>query len=299
MIGHALLAEAAARGHNAIPIQRPAKSSSTQAARAGTILWDPEAVHPFADLEMLEGMDAVVHLAGANVAAHRWTPAYKRHICESRTQPTSALALVLARLQRPPKVLVSASATGFYGTRGEEVLTEEAPSGEGFLCKVCDAWEHATAPAEAAGIRVVHARFGVVLSPFGGALKQMLPLFRMGLGGRLGNGQEWMSWIALEDLLKALFWTMEHEGLQGPVNMSSPQPVRNTEFTKALAAAVHRPAVLPAPAFALRAAFGEMANEMLLTSCRVVPAKLQESGFVFGQPEIGAALAGMLRYARA
>lgn len=299
MIGHALLAEAAARGHHGIPVQRPAQNPRMQPARAGAILWDPEAVHPFADLEMLEGMDAVVHLAGANIAAQRWTPAYKRQICESRTQPTSALALVLARLQRPPKVLVSASATGFYGSRGEELLTEETPGGEGFLCRVCDAWERATAPAEAAGIRVVHARFGVVLSPFGGALKQMLPLFRMGLGGRLGNGQEWMSWIALEDLLNALFWAMEHEGLQGPVNMSSPQPVRNTEFTKALAAAVHRPAVLPAPAFALRTAFGEMANEMLLTSCRVVPAKLQESGFVFGQPEIGAALAGMLRYARA
>ena len=304
MIGHALQAAARARGIEAVPVQRPLRDrrggkGGTQApASPGTILWEPEAAQPFADLEQLEGFDAVVHLAGANLAARRWTPEYKKTILESRTQPTGALALALARLQRPPRMLLSASATGFYGSRGDEVLTEESAAGTGFLSEVCQAWESAASPAVAAGMRVVHLRFGVVLTPFGGALKQMLPLFRAGLGGRLGNGQAWQSWIGLEDLLGAVFHTLEHEELGGAVNVVAPEPVRNVEFTRALGAALRRPAVLPAPAFALRAALGEIADEALLASCRAMPTKLEASGFAFAEPEIGGALGKMLSASR-
>ncbi len=297
MIGHALRAAARARGHEAVPVQRPLRSGqgTTQApADPGTILWEPGDSNPFADLEQLEGFDAVVHLAGANLAAHRWTAEYKRSILESRTLTTSALALTLARLQRPPKVLLSASATGFYGSRGDEVLTEDAAPGSGFLSEVCQAWENAASPALAAGIRVVYLRFGVVLTPFGGALKQMLPLFRSGLGGRLGNGKAWLSWILLEDLLQSVFHAIDHAELSGPVNVVAPEPVTNGDFTRALASTLHRPAVLPAPAFALRAAFGQMADEALLSSCRAVPARLTASGFQFRQPRIAEALAAIL-----
>ena len=296
MIGHALRAAARTRGMDAVPVQRPIRGKDTAATPAapGAILWEPAASQPFADLALLEGFDAVVHLAGANLSAQRWTPEYKKVILESRTQPTGALALALARLQKPPRVLLSASATGIYGSRGDEILTEDSAPGTGFLSEVCQAWEHATAPALAAGIRVAHVRFGVVLTPHGGALKQMLPIFRTGLGGRLGDGQEWMSWIALEDLLSAIFHTLEHDELQGAVNVVAPDPVRNAEFTKALGAALHRPAIMPAPAFALRAAFGEMADAALLTSCRVLPKRLQESGFTFAYPKIADALQHML-----
>ncbi len=297
MIGHALRASAAARGADAVPAQRPLrdrKDAGQAPASPETILWEPEAAQPFADLEQLEGFDAVVHLAGANLAARRWTPEYKKTILESRTQPTGALALTLARLQKPPRVLVCASATGFYGSRGDEVLTEESAQGKGFLSEVCAAWENAAAPAVSAGIRVVHLRFGVVLTPFGGALKQMLPLFRAGLGGRLGSGKQWMSWVTLDDLLEAVFHTIEHEQLRGPVNVAAPEPVRNVEFTRALGAALRRPAVLPAPAFALRAAFGEMADEALLASCRAVPKTLEASGFRFAEQRMDGALNKML-----
>ncbi len=297
MIGHALRAFAAARGIQAIPVQRPLRGDAKAQAPASpnAILWEPDAAQPFADLERLEGFDAVVHLAGANISAHRWSAQYKQVIRNSRTLPTGALSLALARLQQPPKVLLSASATGFYGSRGDEVLTEDSGPGTGFLTDVCKEWENATAPARIAGIRVVHMRFGVVLTPFGGALRQMLPVFRAGLGGQLGNGRAWLSWIALEDLLAATLHAMEHDELIGPVNVVSPNPVRNAEFTRALAAALKRPAIVPVPAFALQAAFGRVANEALLASCRAEPAKLSSSGFAFADPDIGGALAKMLR----
>ena len=296
MIGHALRAEAVARGIEAIPIQRPLHGDGKGQAPASpdTILWEPGATHPFADLSRLEGFDAVVHLAGANLNAQRWSAAYKQTILQSRTQTTGALALALARLRNPPKVLLSASATGFYGSRGDEVLTEDAEGGTGFLSEVCKAWESATSPALAAGMRVVHLRFGVVLNPYAGALKQMLPIFKAGLGGKLGSGRQWTSWITLQDLLAAVLHAIAHEELQGPVNVVAPEPVRNTEFTKALGAALKRPAFLPAPAFALRAAFGEMADEALLASCRAIPAKLQASDFTFKTPTIREALEPML-----
>ena len=296
MIGHALRAAAQARGIEAVPVQRPLRGDGAEAAPAGTdtILWEPEATQPFADLGSLEGFDVVIHLAGANLAAKRWSAAYKKVILNSRTQPTGALALALARLKHPPRLLLSASATGFYGSRTDEVLTEQSGLGTGFLSEVCQAWENATAPAVSAGIRVAHLRFGVVLTPFGGALRQMLPLFRLGFGGKLGSGKQWTSWITLKDLLEAVFHIMADEQASGPYNVVAPAPVRNIDFTRALGAALHRPAVLPAPAFALRAAFGQMADEALLTSCRVLPERLEASGFQFGTPEIGAALESLL-----
>ncbi len=297
MIGHALLAASRARGIDAVPVQRPVRETrgvSAAPASPETILWEPEAAQPFADLERLEGFNAVVHLAGANISGHRWTPEYKKTILNSRTSTTGALALTLARLREPPKLLISASATGIYGSRGDEVLTEDSSTGSGFLADVCRQWENAAAPAVSAGMRVVHPRFGVVLTPFGGALKQMLPLFRAGLGARLGSGQQWTSWITLDDLLQAIFHILDHEQLQGPVNVVAPNPVRNADFIKALGHALKRPAFLPAPAFALRAAFGQMADEALLASCRAVPASLQSSDFTFGHGTIEEALGGML-----
>ena len=296
MIGHAMRAAAAGRSWQATPIQRPLRGNPLRQAPApaDAILWEPHAPEPFASLEALEGYDAAIHLSGANISAHRWTPAYRKTILESRTLTTGALALALARLQQPPRVLITASATGFYGSRGDEQLTEASDAGTGFLSEVCSLWESAASPAVAAGLRVVHTRFGVVLTPFGGALSQMLPLFRAGLGGKLGNGRQWMSWIALEDLLQAVFHCVEEETLSGPVNLVSPNPVQNSEFTRALGKALHRPTLVPAPAFALRAAFGEMADETLLTSCRALPEKLLGSGFAFQLPEIRGALNHML-----
>ena len=296
MIGHALRAAAVTRGWEAVPAMRPGRGNPLrqEPASPDALLWEPEAAQPFADLELLEGFDVVVHLSGANISGKRWTPAYKKTIIESRTLTTGALSLALARLRKPPAVLITASATGFYGSRGDEELTEESGPGSNFLSEVCQLWEGAASPAVAAGMRVVHARFGVVLTPFGGALQQMLPLFRMGLGGKLGSGRQWMSWIGLEDLLGTLFHCVEHTELHGAVNLVSPQPVRNSEFAQALARVLRRPAALPAPAFALRAAFGEMANETLLASCRALPECLSASGFSFRLPEIGAALRHML-----
>ncbi len=296
MIGHALIAAAAASGVDAVPLQRAAKKNSNGQTPAlpDTVIWEPGAAHPFADLELLEGFDAVVHLAGANISGRRWTPAYKKEILDSRTQPTGVLALTLARLQRPPKVLLTASATGFYGSRGEEVLTEESGPGRGFLAEVCQAWEAAAAPAASSGMRLAHLRFGVVLTPFGGALKQMLPVFRAGAGGKLSSGRMWQSWIGLSDLLAAVLHAARHESLSGPVNVVAPEPVRNEEFTRALAAALHRPALFPVPRLALRLAFGGIADEALLASCRAVPHKLQQSGFRFLHPEIGEAFKSML-----
>ena len=191
-------------------------------------------------------------------------------------------------------MLVCASAIGIYGDRGDEVLTEDSPPGKGFLAETCVAWEAATRAAESAGIRVVHARFGVVLSPQGGALARLLPLFRLGLGGNLGSGREWMPWLSLRDAVGILRYCIDHEEIRGPVNFVAPSPITNADFTKALAATLHRPAILPAPAFALRLAFGEMADQALLASARVVPAKLIQAGYPFADPEIAPALRSLL-----
>jgi uncharacterized protein len=258
------------------------------------IPWNPQAEEPVADFRQLEGLDAAIHLSGANLSSHRWTESYKREIVASRVNSTLALGRIFRALKQPPRALLCASATGIYGDRGSEILTEESPPGQGFLAETCVVWEGAAGAAKSLGIRVVHLRFGVVLTAEGGALKQMLPIFRMAAGGRLGSGRQWMSWIALPDLIRAILHTLKAETLKGPVNMVAPSPVTNADFTRALGQAVHRPAILPAPAFALRLAFGEMADEALLASARAVPERLLNSGFRFDSPDISAALRAVL-----
>jgi uncharacterized protein (TIGR01777 family) len=268
--------------------------SHSDEAASDTILWNPSSSRPIADLDGLAGIDAVVHLSGANVAAGRWTPKYKREIVSSRVDTTRALVAAITQLTPRPRVLVCASAIGVYGDRGDEILPEAAAPGTGFLAETCVGWENAARAAEDAGIRVVHARFGVVLSPAGGALAKLLPLFRLGLGGNLGDGRAWMPWITLDDAVAVLRYCIREESLHGPVNAVAPQAVTNAEFTRALGAALHRPTVIPAPAFALRLAFGEMADEALLASCRVVPQELRQAGFQFTDPQIAPALRRLL-----
>jgi uncharacterized protein (TIGR01777 family) len=261
----------------------------------GQIRWDPSASPAISQPEALENLGAVVHLSGANVAAHRWTAAYKREIASSRVDSTRALAAALAGLRRPPQALLVASATGIYGNRGAELLDETVSLGTGFLADLCQQWEAAAEPAVQAGIRVVHLRFGVVLGPGPGALGKMLPIFRLGLGGRLGSGRQWMSWISLDDAIAAILFLLATPSLAGPVNITAPRPVTNTEFTRVLAGAVHRPAVFPVPAFALRLALGEMADEALLSSARAYPARLHAAGFRFALPDLDNALARALQ----
>jgi len=246
----------------------------------------------------LSSLRAVIHLSGANIAAHRWTSAYKAEMRSSRVDTTSRLASALASLSYKPQVLLVASATGFYGNRGDELLTEHSAAGSGYFPTLCREWESAAAPAIDAGIRVVHLRFGVVLGCLNGkaegALARLLPLFRLGLGGPIGNGRQWMSWIALNDLVRAVFFAADKPTLAGPLNLVAPAPVTNTEFTRELAKAVHRPALLPVPAFAMRLAFGAMAEEALLASTRAIPQRLAESGFRFDAPLLSIALRQIL-----
>lgn len=259
---------------------------------SGEIQWDP--IAGTIEANKLEGFDALIHLAGDPIAAGRWTPQKKARIRDSRVIGTQLLAESLARLTRPPKVFVCASAIGYYGNRGDEILTEESSPGSGFLGKVGQEWEKATEPAIQKGIRVVNLRFGIVMSPKGGALKLMLPPFRMGAGGVLGNGRQIMSWVALDDVVGAIQFALTHDSLQGPVNVVAPQPVANLQFTKTLGKVLKRPTLFPVPAFAVRLLFGEMADEALLASARVAPMKLKAAGFSFRHPELEGALRAML-----
>jgi uncharacterized protein len=289
LIGSALLRAAQNNSAEAVRLARGHRASAP-----GVIYWNlrkPEsAVHPME----LEDFDAVVHLCGANVA-HRWTAQYREEIVTSRVTSTRALCETLVRVRRRPQVLLCASAVGIYGNRGDEVLSEASGAGTGFLAETCVAWEGAARPASEAGIRVVHLRFGVVLDRQGGALKKMLTAFRMGLGGTLGSGRQWMSWISLGDAVRALLFLMEREDLSGAFNLTAPNPVTNRTLTRSLAQTVHRPAILPVPALALRIAFGDLADEGLLASCRAMPQRLQQAGFAFDDGEIGPALAALLR----
>lgn len=260
-------------------------------AAPGQLCWNPAVTPAFAESAPLEGLAAAIHLSGASVAGHRWTPAYKREMRSSRVDSTRRLAAALARLRRPPQSLLVASAVGFYGNRGDELLDETSAPGTGYMADLCREWEQAAQPAADAGIRVVHLRFGVVLGPGAGALAKLLPLFRLGLGGRLGSGRQWMSWISLADAITAVLFALDTPALAGPVNLTAPRPVTNAEFTRALALAVHRPALLPAPAFALRLALGEMADEALLSGARVFPSRLTTAGFQFTHQTVAAALA--------
>lgn len=285
LVGTQLAAFLSTGGHDVAGIVRKPRNM-------GDIHWDPDTRSM--ESGALEGMDAVIHLAGESIAAGRWSVESKKRILESRTAGTRFLCEKLAGLVYKPRVLVCASAIGFYGDRGHESLDENSTSGDGFLADVCRQWEDATAPARVAGIRVVNLRIGVVLTPLGGALAQMLKPFRLGLGGVLGDGQQYMSWISLDDLLAAIVHVIATPALQGPVNATAPTPVPNAEFIRTLACVLRRPALLPAPAFALRAALGEMADALLLASTRVLPRRLMETGFVFRSSDLHGALADML-----
>lgn len=267
---------------------------SRSSAEGRIIEWNPASLDVGVPLARLEGFDTAIHLSGANIS-RRWTKRYRDEIVRSRVDSTRALCTSLAKLQRPPRVLLSASAVGIYGSRGDEVLTEAASSGTGFLAETCIAWEAATAPAREAGVRVVHLRFAVVMNVHDSALGKMLPIFRAGLGGRLGSGCQWMSWISLHDVVRVLFFLIGRDDLSGPFNLAAPNPVTNQTFTEALARTLHRPALLPVPRAALRLAFGPMADEALLASQRAVSRRLQQAGFRFDDEEIGATLRGLLR----
>jgi hypothetical protein len=255
-------------------------------AAPNEVRWDPMASIP---PQQISGFDTVIHLTGENVAG-LWTTAKKQRIRESRVVSTQNLSQALVRAEKRPAVFVCASAIGYYGSRGDEVLTEESPSGSGFLAEVCHEWETATVAAREAGIRVVNLRIGIVLSRHGSALKQMLLPFRLGMGGRIGSGRQWWSWIHIDDVVYAVWHIVRGDAIAGPVNMTAPNPVTNAEFTRTLAGVLHRPALLPIPAFATRLAFGEFADDGLLASARIVPNKLLALGFEFRFPELVAAL---------
>jgi hypothetical protein len=265
-------------------IRGPARS-------AGQISWDPLAPVPPA---AVSGFQAVIHLAGESIVG-RWTPAKKEAIRKSRVLGTRHLTAALAQAEVKPRVLVCASAIGFYGDRGDEILTEESSAGLGFLSEVCREWETASQIAEAAGIRTVNVRFGLVLSARGGALDKILTPFKLGLGGRVGSGKQWWSWIHVDDIVGAIHHVMQTDSLSGPVNLVAPNPVRNAEFTQELASVLKRPAFLPVPEFALRLAFGKMAaEELLLASQRVKPAKLESSGYAFRFNDLRGALENLI-----
>jgi uncharacterized protein (TIGR01777 family) len=288
LIGRALCGSLEADGHRVVRLVRP----GGRAAPGATVSWSPDA--GTIDAAGLEGLDAVVHLAGEGIAERRWSDTQKQRILESRTKGTSLLASTLAALERPPKVLLSGSAIGWYGDRGDEVLTEQSAPGEGFLTDVCQAWEQATRPAEDAGIRVAHLRTGIVLSRHGGALAKMLPLFRFGLGGKLGNGRQVWSWITLADHLAATRFLLDHD-VTGAVNLTAPAPASNAAFTRALGAALRRPTLVPVPSFGPGLLLGrELAHNLLFTSADVRPARLTEAGFTFTHADLDTALRAVL-----
>jgi hypothetical protein len=281
-IGQALVAHLGATGHRVVRLVRRGADASR-----GDVTWDPS--KGVLDPAALDGVQAVVNLAGEPVA-ERWTADRKRRIKSSRVEGTTLIAKTLVGLARPPRVLVNASAIGIYGDRGDEVLDESAKPGTGFLADVAQAWEASAAPAVERGIRTVLARFGIVLGAAGGALEKMLPPFKLGAGGRLGSGKQWMSWVTLDDVVAAIDYAITSDRVSGPVNVVAPNPVTNADFTHELGHALHRPAVATVPAFALRFAYGEMGEAVLLASQRVIPAALQRAGFLFKHTILGDAL---------
>jgi uncharacterized protein len=293
LVGTALLPALQAAGHTPIRLVRPGNSAPDAITGHGfDVQWNPLTGELGG---AAVGADAVVNLAGASIAGGRWTEKRKRELRSSRVDATRALVGALARMAARPRVLISASAIGWYGDGGDEILTEERAAATDFLGSMAADWEAEARKAEALGIRVVLGRFGVVLAKQGGALPVMARPFRFGVGGRLASGRQWMSWIALEDAVRVLLLALENESVRGPVNLVSPQPVRNAEFTESLATALHRPAIFPAPAFALRLALGkEMADALLLSSVRVQPAVLERLGFNFQHPTLDETLRSLL-----
>jgi len=287
LIGSALVPHLSAQGHQVTRLVR-----GPLADAGDTILWSPDAGR--IDLAALEGFGAVVHLAGESLTGWPWTESKKARIRQSRVLGTRLLCESLAQLKRPPRLALCASAVGYYGNRGSDLLIEESGPGTGFLATVCREWEDAASAAREAGIRVVHARFGIVLSRHGGALAQMLPIFRSGAAGPIGSGRQYISWIAIDDAIGAILHALAARSLAGALNVSAAAPVTNAEFAKTLARVLHRPAALTVPAFAIRFMLGEMADEMLLASARMHPRRLLEAGYVFQHPELEGALRHLL-----
>jgi hypothetical protein len=291
-VGTALCQDLQRSGHTVCRLVRPGTAAEkTRGADGFDVNWNP-ATGELGGAAV--GADAVVNLAGASIAQGRWTAGRKQLLLASRVDTTGALVQALSKMAARPRVLVSASGIGYYGSCGDQVLTEESPLGHDFLSRLGQEWEAEAAKAEALGIRVVRARFGVILAKHGGALPRMARPFLWGVGGRIGSGKQWMSWITLQDVVGILRFALENGAARGPLNVVSPQPVRNAEFTKELAKTLHRPALFPAPAFALRLLLGEMADELLLSSQRVLPAQLEKLGYRFLHPDLAAALTNVL-----
>jgi uncharacterized protein (TIGR01777 family) len=292
LIGRALVPALEAAGHRVIRLTRPS-TEVRDGSGAATVAWDP--ADGTIDAAGLEGIDGVVHLGGVGIGDARWTSARKRDIVESRTLSTRFLARTVAGLVRPPRVFVSASAVGFYGDRGDEVITEASPPGGGFLSEVCVAWEEATPPAATAGIRVVTPRIGIVLDATGGVLRKLLTPFKLGLGGRLGSGRQYKSWIATPDVVGGITAALTDASLIGPVNLTAPNPVTNAEFTATFGRVLGRPTAIPTPLLPLRLRFGdELVQSLLLDGQRVAPRKLLDSGYAFAAPDLDGALRTVL-----
>ncbi len=287
LVGSELIKCFKGRGHEVMRLVRSEEQLSDD-----TLLWDPE--HHELKLSDFENFDVVINLAGENISIGRWTDEKKQKIRDSRVMGTHMLAELLARLENPPKLFLNASAIGYYGNRGDEVMTESSEPGAGFLSDVCQKWEEATDPAKNAGIRVVKLRIGVVLSTSGGALARMLLPFKLGLAGVIGSGKQYMSWIAMDDLIGIVLHIVNHENLEGPINAVSPHPVTNYAFTKALGKVLKRPTIFPMPAWVARFIMGEMADSLVLSSTRVAPNVLQQSDYTFLYPSIDKALEHLL-----
>ena len=287
LVGSALIKSLVEDGHEIVRLVRSEPDFGSP-----DIAWHPEL--GAVDAQRFEGLDAVFHLAGESIASGRWNEEKKRAIRDSRVRDTRLLSETLAGLSQPPPVFACASAIGYYGSRGDEVLTEESGPGSDFLASVCVEWEDATRPAVEKGIRTVNARFGIILDRNGGALAKMLTPFRMGIGGRIGDGKQWMSWIALSDVVAGLKFMLLDAGAKGPVNFVAPEPVTNAEFTATLGRVLSRPTFFPIPRFGVRLAFGEMGDALLLTSQRVDPAVLEDKGFPFYWPTLESALRHLL-----
>ncbi|MCS6873944.1 MAG: TIGR01777 family oxidoreductase [Pyrinomonadaceae bacterium] len=287
LVGKSLISNL--QGHEVFKLVRKGTGDKNE------IIWDAERGFSESEEAKLTGFDAVINLAGDNVASQRWTPEKKQRIRLSRTLGTKNLVEALKRRNVNPKVFISASAIGFYGNRGDEVLTEESSPGEGFFPEVCQQWETEAKRAEELGSRVVLLRIGIVLAKEGGALKKMLLPFRLGLGGVVGSGNQWMSWIALEDLIRIILFVLEKDKIKGPFNCTSPNPVTNLEFTKTLGKVLSRPTLIPVPALAIKFLFGEMGEALLLESTRVIPKRLQQEGFKFSHPNLEDALRSLLK----
>lgn len=286
-LGSRLAALLTKNGHQINFLTRRPNPGSAQ-----DIYWNPEENQ--LDPKLIEGFEAVIHLAGDSIAAGRWTSAKKDRIRNSRVHGTRILSQALAKQFHPPKTFITASAIGFYGHRGDEPLSEASLKGTGFLSDVCFEWEAAADTAKDKGIRVAHARIGIVLGPGGGALAKMLLPFKMGMGGKLGSGEQFMSWVSVDDVIRALDFSLTHQNIRGPFNVTAPTPVTNEEFTKTLGKVLHRPTILPAPGFGLRLLLGEMADALLLSSTRVYPSKLEDAGFKFTYSNLETALQSIL-----